>query len=757
MTLLEETIMRIISQSTPAVVPLLGVTVNVNIADHLADVELIHEWVNPCGKAITAEYVTPIAGGNRAVYKFVAQFADQTVVAQVMESKKADDTYDKAIALGDTAFRGEQLSDDALKFSLGNIPAGEHITTTLYYTQRLDVVSGNIRWSLPTCVGPRYCAEPDRQEMADPSMGSRAVADYKLIVNGYVRSHWPLVLITSGDPVVVANGKDYTGCMDANFVLTNVRLDHPVVVDIESLGVGEPACWAQYDPQRDQTALLLSMTPVPASTSEQAHEIIFMLDRSGSMMGQRIATARKALVEAIGLLPPQTLINVVSFGSRWELLYPQSCVVTSIERENLVQCVGRMNADFGGTEIGNAVRGVLATPRPETSVTRQVVLITDGEVGSGDGDKLVALIRDQPEVRFFTIGIGSSVSENTCRQLAKTSGGAFELITPKNGNSSFRDLGISAPESLDGIIECVKRQLARILTPVLECAVIDWGETCTQIPYQLRPMYVDEPMFVYSIRDGRVADEQIGVAFVDPSGFEITKLAPIESLPDGQDIWRLAVNEQIEDLQYGPHGYVITQNPEIKNTIIAISVQYGILSPHTKFVGVRQNTKAQIADTMVSVPQYAPADRSLSFAKSSASAICVNSAQCCFSESFERCAAYNDVNECEEEDGDTDFGMFDDEPCYDESPHVEVPGACLWLDSLLSKLKAFADIRQLLDQDVQPQWPSALRHLVEYAQTGLIMNDGIASLATSGILASSSAESVRMICLQLLKTNVVVA
>lgn len=50
-------------------------------------------------------------------------------------------------------------------------------------------------------------------------------------------------------------------------------------------------------------------------------EYIFLIDRSGSMDGERITKAKEALIVFLKSLPEQSYFNVVSFGSNYELLF----------------------------------------------------------------------------------------------------------------------------------------------------------------------------------------------------------------------------------------------------------------------------------------------------------------------------------------------------------------------------------------------------------------------------------------------------
>ena len=82
---------------------------------------------------------------------------------------------------------------------------------------------------------------------------------------------------------------------------------------------------------------------------------MFIVDRSGSMSGQRIAITKEAMKLFIKSLPPDCHFQVVSFGDYYNCMVLKEKEYVHAYNENKVeealQQINRIDADMGGTEI----------------------------------------------------------------------------------------------------------------------------------------------------------------------------------------------------------------------------------------------------------------------------------------------------------------------------------------------------------------------------------------------------------------------
>lgn len=142
-------------------------------------------------------------------------------------------------------------------------------------------------------------------------------------------------------------------------------------------------------------------------------EFVFLLDRSGSMSGNRIQMAKEALTIFLKSLPPQCFFNIISFGSRHENMFSKSQPATDEIIQETLEKISRFGADMGGTNLDGAIDFTYQAEMLGHS-PKLVFLLTDGDVGNPDS--IISIARkNSKRCRTFTIGIGNGASPYLCR------------------------------------------------------------------------------------------------------------------------------------------------------------------------------------------------------------------------------------------------------------------------------------------------------------------------------------------------------
>ncbi|XP_077204326.1 von Willebrand factor A domain-containing protein 5B2 isoform X2 [Paroedura picta] len=178
--------------------------------------------------------------------------------------------------------------------------------------------------------------------------------------------------------------------------------------------------------------LMLNFCPEVGSIATDfqtvTREMLFLIDRSGSMCGSSIDGIKDALLVAVKSLPSNTLLNIAGFGSSIKPLFRNSKPCNSETLRLACEHIQKLRADMGGTNFLGALSWILGQPL-HRGYPRQLFVFTDASV-SNTG-KVIELVRRQAStVRCFTFGLGTGACRRLLRGMAKVSRGQAEFLSP---------------------------------------------------------------------------------------------------------------------------------------------------------------------------------------------------------------------------------------------------------------------------------------------------------------------------------------
>lgn len=418
-------------------VPLEGVRVTGDVLGRGARVKVAQRFHNREAQAIEAVYRFPLPE-TAAVCGFSAIIGGRRIAGGVEEREKAFEAYDDALARGDGAFLLDQERPNIFTLSVGSLSAGAEAVVEIEYVALLDRRGKEIRFSLPTTISPRYLPAdaPDEggipvREHIHPEYAASvpyglsveiAVRDPARIESVESPSHPISVSMgtggTVGDPATVVRFASDVAAMDRDFVLTIVQR-----------GADPGRAWRTSDGRSSWIQLDLAPDEAdPASGDLARREVIFVLDCSGSMQGDSIGQAKRALEVCLKAMEAGSSFNVVRFGSTFQSLYPQPREYGERSLGEALGWLAAVDADLGGTEVLAPLAAVYQAPVPR-GVSRSVVLLTDGEVGN-EADVMALVRGGAAATRFFAVGIGAGPNDHLVRGLARAGGGSAAFIFP---------------------------------------------------------------------------------------------------------------------------------------------------------------------------------------------------------------------------------------------------------------------------------------------------------------------------------------
>jgi Ca-activated chloride channel family protein len=177
----------------------------------------------------------------------------------------------------------------------------------------------------------------------------------------------------------------------------------------------------------------------PSSLDRLPLTLALVLDRSGSMQGEKIATAKQAVLAVLERLEERDQAAIVIFDDRIDVLQPAGHV-TSAFKAQARAAVSRVEARANTALHEGWLTGCKAIAPEQTGENRGVVrcfLLTDGlaNVGVTDPEQIAgeaAGIREHAGISTSTFGIGDDYNEALLAPMAVAGGGQFHHLRSAN-------------------------------------------------------------------------------------------------------------------------------------------------------------------------------------------------------------------------------------------------------------------------------------------------------------------------------------
>ena len=214
--------------------------------------------------------------------------------------------------------------------------------------------------------------------------------------------------------------------------------------------------------QRGIVKVTLDAPPPPESKVRPAVNLAIVLDRSGSMTGDKLSKAKEAAIEALRRLSPEDIFSLVVYDHNVRTIVPAQSAGNVEWIEGRIRNIrsGGNTALFGGVSQGAAeVRKYIGSP-----YVHRVILLSDGlaNVGPSTPDDLgrlgTALIKEN--ISVTTVGVGTDYNEDLMTRLAQNSDGNSYFV-----ESSYDLPRIFASELGDVLSVVAKKVQLRIDCP----------------------------------------------------------------------------------------------------------------------------------------------------------------------------------------------------------------------------------------------------------------------------------------------------
>jgi len=376
--------------------------VDVIIDGQSAITKIDQAFYNPTGYQLEGYYIFPVPKGA-VINNFIMEINGKEIKAELLNSDKARNIYEDIVRqMRDPALL-EYSEQDIFKLRIFPIEPKSEKKISISYTQILESDNNLFEYVYPLNT-EKFSAKPLKNVSVKIDLKSN-----EQIKNIYCPTH-DVDILNKNDNHSIISYEDENIKPDNDFKLYFSK--NSSTVGLSSFS---------YKSANKDGYFLLSASPsieVDKSNIEDK-DITFILDVSGSMSGEKLEQAKKALLYCINNLNQDDNFNIIRFSTEAYSLFKK---IQIADKENKVQAkkfIDELQA-IGGTNIEEAFE--LAFKEYHNSNRPHfVVFITDGKptIGEMNDDKLVKKIlnSNNNNTRIFTFGVGDEINTHLLDKL----------------------------------------------------------------------------------------------------------------------------------------------------------------------------------------------------------------------------------------------------------------------------------------------------------------------------------------------------
>lgn len=547
--------------STHAVPPPVPLTVKyhrvrVQIDNQVAVTSIDQVFKNEYDVDLEGTYIFPLPG-DASITDFAMYIDGTRISGEILDKDEARKVYEDIVRRMKDPGLLEYVGRNMFRARVYPVPKHGETRIEIKYTQTLKYVSGICKYVYPLNT-ERFSPKPLEE----------------VTISAEVKSKVPIKSIYSPSHRVDIIMKQFQA--DVSYEEKHVKPDRDFIlyytVSEKDLGLNL-LCYK--NPAEDGYFLML-LSPGQLEGRTINKDIIFVLDTSGSMNGDKIRQAKDALRFCINNLRKGDRFNVIGFATG---VIPYKHALTEVNEKSVNGALSFID-DFdakGGTNINDALKSAL---RMFTGSGRpgMVVFLTDGEptVGETGMKSILKNIEgaNKTGARIFVFGVGYDVNSHLLDKIAETHRGLSEYVVPD-----------------ENIEVKVSSFFSKISEPVLAETALNFGKIKTGEIYPLiMPDIFKGTQLVLLGRyknDGASAITLKGHVNGREQKFVYEGRFPDNDI-ENDFIPRIWASRKI--------GYLLSEvrlngeNRELIDEIVRLSKKYGIMTPYTSLLILEEET-----------------------------------------------------------------------------------------------------------------------------------------------------------------------
>ncbi|RMH73662.1 MAG: VWA domain-containing protein [Gemmatimonadetes bacterium] len=389
--------------------------VEVQITDQVAVTTVDQVFSNPLSRELEGTYIFPIPEGAN-ITRFSMYVNGEELEGRILDKEEARRIYEEIVRQQKDPALLEYMNRRMFQARIYPIPAKGEKRIKLEYSEVLRQDNGTVKY---------------HYTLSTEKFSGKALASVN--VEADIRS--PQSILNVYSPTHEIEVDDVTeNHVKVRYAEENTRPDRDFILyyTVSNADIGFNVL--TFNDGRNDGFFLLMASPNSAKIHQNVlpKNVLFILDTSGSMAGEKLEQARHALEFCINRLNPDDTFNIIDFDTRIE---PYATQMVDANRHNMksaLQFVRGLEAE-GGTNINDALlEGVSMLKKGNRP--NMIIFLTDGlpTVGEQNIQKIISntVAANHANARLFVFGVGYDVNTQLLDKLALDNHGIPEYVEP---------------------------------------------------------------------------------------------------------------------------------------------------------------------------------------------------------------------------------------------------------------------------------------------------------------------------------------
>jgi len=537
---------------------------NATISDQVARVQVSQTFVNTGPRTMEVCFMFPIPHDS-AIDRLTLLVDGKEFDGKLLDREEARRIYEGYIRRNRDPALLEWMGSGMFKTSVFPVPPGAERTVTLRYSQVCPQIGGLTELLLPLSTA-KYTSKPVEKLAIRVSLKSDAP-----LKNIYSPSH-ALEIKRPGPRQATVQSIQNNVIPGSDFRLMFDVGDKAVAASLVS-----------YRPvEKEDGYFMLLVSPEIQSAVDRTirKNVVFVVDRSGSMSGKKIEQAKGALRFVLNNLNKGDLFNVVAYDTEIESFQPEMQRYGDSTRKQALGFVEGIHAG-GSTNIDGALTVAFEMLKDDQDPS-YVIFLTDGlpTAGQTNPNAIVsnATKHNAVRARIFNFGVGYDVNSRLLDKLARECFGQSQYVRPD-----------------EDIEEQVSRLYERIGAPAMTDIAIHYdidglgverGAVTNRVyPKDAYDLFAGDQLVLVGrykhsgavklTVEGKVGGEKEKFQFKGT----LVNHSPDSSRGYVERLWAMRrIGEIIDKID------LEGRNEELVDELIALSKRHGILTPYTSFL-----------------------------------------------------------------------------------------------------------------------------------------------------------------------------